>query len=74
MHAFMPVNENVYDIVQETRCYWGSPAIIIRYNEYEDLPKLLEFKGNRYARLSYNSDYHTAFYTVRSYQLTAREI
>jgi len=68
------VIEPSFDVFEEHKCYWGSPAIVIRYAEYEDLPKILEYKGQRYARLSYNSDYHTATYTVRAYTLLAKEI
>ncbi len=69
-----PINEIAFDVIQETTCYWGSPAIVIRYSEYEELPKSLEYKGNRFARLGYNSDNSTAFYTVRTYQLRAKGV
>ena len=69
-----PLNEIAFDVLQETTCYWGSHAIVIRYNEYEDLPKTLEFKGVKFARLSYNSDNNTAFYTVRTYQIRAKGV
>ena len=68
------VIEPSFDVFEELTCYWGSAAIVIRYSEYEDIPNILEYKGRRYARLSFNSDYHTATYTVRAYNNLAKVI
>ena len=68
------ITEKVFTVLQEITDYWGSKAIIISYVDYDDLPKILEFKGVKFARLSFNSDYHTAIYSVHSYQYKAKGV
>ena len=68
------ITEKVFTVLQEITDYWGSKAIIISYQDYDDLPQIVEFKGVKFARLSFNSDYHTAIYSVHSYQYKAKGV
>lgn len=69
------LNENKVDVVQEYTCWLGTSGIVIRYNgDYDTLPKGLEFKGKKYARVSYNSDTLTACYSVHAYNQQANKL
>ncbi len=69
------LNEVRYDIFEEYVCWFGSPAIVIRYNgDFYTLPKGLEFNGRKYAMVSYNSDTLTACYSVHAYNRQAKEL
>jgi hypothetical protein len=63
--------EKVMTVLGVGVCFWGSPALTVKYKEGEEhlLPKVLEYDGKLYGRTGYNSDGLYACYSVRQYEL-----